>query len=103
MAVNNSINAVSNVQIFTSVGSNTWIKPAGVQFVYVECIGGGGGGGGGATASGATYRMGGGGGGGGALSNRLYSATDLSSSEPINVASGGTGGAGGTTATTVGV
>jgi hypothetical protein len=71
MAVNNSINAVSNVQIFTSVGSNTWIKPAGVQFVYVECIGGGGGGGAGQAIATGSNKGGGSGGGGGAISKKF--------------------------------
>jgi hypothetical protein len=43
MAVNNNINEVSDVQIFTSNG--TWIKPTGCKFVYVICVGAGGGGG----------------------------------------------------------
>ena len=45
MAVNNSINSVSNIQIFTNVGSSTWTKPVGISFVYVVCVGAGGGGG----------------------------------------------------------
>jgi len=52
----------------------TWLKPQGVQMVYILCIGAGGSGGGGLTGAAGTARGGGGGGGSGAVSRLLIPA-----------------------------
>jgi len=97
MGINNNINeSYSDVQIFTTVGTNTWVKPTNCNFVYVVCIGGGGGGGGGAKRNSGDVRFGGIGGGGGAYSSKFYIASYLSETEPVIVGSGGTGGLGAT-------
>lgn len=82
-----------NIQVFTSTGANTWTKPLGKpKAVLVVCIGAGGGGGGGNTGVTSTARIGGGGGGGGARIERWFDASDLGSTESINVGAGGTAG-----------
>ena len=88
----NSINEVTDVQIFSAVGTTTWVKPTGCKFVYVVCIGGGGGGGGGALNNNAATKHAGAGGGGGAITYKFYRASDLLSVETVVVASGGPGG-----------
>jgi hypothetical protein len=90
MATNNSLNQVRDVQTFT--GAGTWTKPNGVKFVYVVCIGAGGGGGSGASAStSGTYISGGAGGGGGAYAQKMFSASDLGTTESVDVGTGGNG------------
>ena len=55
----------ANVQIFTTPGANTWVKPLNAKQVFVYLVGGGGGAGSGKRGV-ATYGLDGGGGGGGA-------------------------------------
>jgi hypothetical protein len=61
------VSAVSNVQIFTTPGSNTFVAPTGITQVYLSMIGGGGGGGSSNGSAGA-----GGGGSGAYILNRPY-------------------------------
>lgn len=80
----------SQVQIFTTLGSGTWIKPANAKTVQVTLIGaGGGGGGGGSSNSG-----GGGGGGGGEISQMMFNALSLASGVTVTVGTHGAGGNG---------
>lgn len=74
-------------QNFTSTGSSTWTKPAGLLYVKVTVVGGGGGGssGGGLTRSGA----------GGGMSVKYIQAASLGATETVTVGSGGAGGSGG--------
>ena len=86
---------LNKIQIFTTSG--TWIRPTGVDVVYVTIVGGGGGGGGGvagqsSTTSTGARRGGGGGGGGQSFFNYPVAVTgDVS----VTVGAKGTGGAGG--------
>lgn len=85
-------------QVFTSIGSNTWTKPAGAtanSIVYVQLWGGGGGGG----AANNVVTGGGGGGGGGEYIELKFRASDLNDTVPITI---GDGGAGGTDVASVG-
>jgi len=76
-----SLSPYMNIQVFTSSG--TFIKPSGIDKVFVEVIGGGGGGGNGGTGSG------GGGGGGGGYSAKICSITGNVS---VTIGAGGSGG-----------
>jgi Secretion system C-terminal sorting domain len=73
-------------QQFTSSG--TWLCPAGVTLVTVECLGGGGGGGG-ADAAGSTSFKGGGGGGGGAYVKKASIIVVPGTTYTITVGAGG--------------
>jgi len=73
----------ADVQIFTTTGSRTWVKPSWVTTVYIEVIGGGGGGGGGVATGSAS------GGGGGAMARGVYDANALPAT--LTVAVGATG------------
>ena len=75
-----------DVQTMTSTGSgDSWDKPTGGQrMCYVELWGGGGSGGKGAAAAAA------GGGGGGAYKAKLFRMADLSGTEQVTIATGGT-------------
>ena len=79
-----------SIQVFTSTGSSTYTKPAGVNTVKVICTGGGGGGGAGA----ANWNTGGGGHAGGTA----IDVVDISgvSTVAVTVGIGGAGGNGGT-------
>jgi hypothetical protein len=77
----------TSIQVFTADG--TWTKPAGINLVVVEVVGGGGGGGYG-TGS---WASSGGGAGGTAIETIDVSAI---SSETVTVGLGGSGGVGGT-------
>lgn len=85
-----------DVQSFTSAGAATWTKPTTFtpQFVRVIAYAGGGGGGGGPVNTGAVVRTGGTGGGGSARVERVFLASDLGATEPVDVGTAGTGGAG---------
>lgn len=72
----------SNIQVFTSSG--TWVKPSGVNKVYVKIWGGGGGGG---QGYGGNAICGGGGGGGGYSEGYSVVTGDVS----ITIGSGGVG------------
>lgn len=73
--------ASSSIETYTSVGTTTWNKPAGLEYIVVEVQGGGAGGG---------YKARGGGGGGG-YAKKLIPASQLSSTESIVVGSGTSG------------
>lgn len=82
----------ANVQVFTTTGSSTWTKPAGVALVQAVVVSAGGGGGGGARNAGGGG--GGVGGGGGARTERMFAASDLGATETVVVGAGGTAGTG---------
>jgi hypothetical protein len=90
-----------DVQVFTTAGAFTWIKPwlggdLATIYVHTKALirvwGAGAGGGGGADASGGA---GGGGGGGGSYMEKWVNFADLPGTVAGNVGAGGTGGAGG--------
>ena len=83
------------VNVYTTPGSDTWVKPAGATMVYVCCIGGGGGGGGGGYSSTSTGVYGGSGGAGGAVTYAMLPAEFLPSSVDITVGAAGVAGTGG--------
>jgi len=65
------VSGTANIQISTTVGANTWTKPANAKQVYAYLIGGGGGArpSGGPSAAGGNGGLYAGGGGGGASVN----------------------------------
>ena len=77
-----------SIQVFTSVGSSTYTKPAGINTVKVTCTGGGGGGGSGVG----NWNTGGGGHAGGTAIDVI----DVSSvsTVAVTVGAGGSGGSG---------
>jgi hypothetical protein len=92
-----------DVQMFTTAGTHTWVKPPGCKLVEVVLIGGGGGGGSGrkgATAD--AGRTGGRSGAGGGITTGTFDADDLGAVETVTVAAGGTGGVSQTTNSTDG-
>lgn len=95
---------LTDLQIFTTPGVNTWTKPVAFtpQTVDVIVICGGGGGGGGRKVASATAGVGGGGGGGGGMSFGTIPASSLGATVNVQVGAGGTGGAGATAASTSG-
>lgn len=74
-------------------GNATWNKPSGAKVVRVIVISGGGGGGSGRDGTAGTVRFGGGGGGAGGVSEQVFDASLLGSSEAVVVGTGGAGGA----------
>lgn len=72
--------------------STTWTKPSGATWVMVEAWGAGGGGGAGDYGAGGGTMVGGAGGGGGAYMNKLFAASDLTSTVSITIGAGGAGG-----------
>ena len=66
------------------LASGTWTKPVGVQWVYVEAIGGGG-------AGGAATSENVGGGGGGAYADKIFRASDLTATVAATIGAGGIG------------
>lgn len=84
----------TDIQVFTTVGTATWTKPAGAKMVHVSVMSGGGGGGGGAKVASGTSCSGGGGGAGSGCVDLFLRAADLPSSVTVTVGSGGTAGAG---------
>jgi len=88
-----------NRQVFTNAGSwTTWVKPKGVKFVNILCIGSGGGGGGG-FFSGSGAVTGGVGGASGGIVRAQYPASILPDILYVYTGVGGAGGLGGTTGT----
>ena len=86
--------ASANVQLFDTVGSSTWTKPAGAKYVHVLMFGGGGGGWSGRFRSinGSQDAPGGAGGGAGARVELWMDAASLGSTASVEVGAGGTGG-----------
>ena len=81
------ISAGSTVDYQEFTSSGTWTKPSGVNFVYIEAVGGGGSG---AVFYGSTsglYSTGGG--NGGCFGFRLYEASSLGATESVVIGSGG--------------
>ena len=89
-------------QEFTTVGTSTWVRPAGVDVVNVECWGGGGGGsaGRGTASCNTTSNTGGGGGGSGTYAERKD--IPVTGNVTVTIGSGGPGGVGETTGSAVG-
>lgn len=86
--ITNGVGLVS-IQTFTTAGSHTWTKPAGVRRIRVFVTGGGGGGG----AHNSDDAQGGGGAGGTAI--KIIDVTSISSVS-VTVGGGGNGGSGNT-------
>jgi hypothetical protein len=88
------------VDIYTTVGADTWEKPQGARVIVVECQGGGGAGGGAAVTS-STQVSAGAGGCGGAYAKSTMFANSVAASVTVTVGalgagvSGTTGGTGG--------
>jgi hypothetical protein len=80
-----------------SNGYQTWLKPPGINFVHIFCIGGGGGGSSGLGSGGA---VGGSGGGSGGMTNVFLPSFLVPDTLFINVGLGGAGGASTTSSTT---
>lgn len=97
-----SYTAPTDVQIFTTPGNATWIKPANADTVTVYCIGGAGGGGSGARQPSGTATCGGAGAPGAGFSTNTFRAADLNGTEAVVVGAGGAGGAAVTTDSTNG-
>lgn len=96
LAVTATVPAWSNapaadVQVFSTVGSNTWTKPSGKTMTYVLAIGGGGGGGAGRRGAAGTIRSGGAGGAPGGYSDNWIPTSALGSTETVTVGGGGAG------------
>jgi len=86
------------IRIYTA--SDTWNKPANLDFVIVLVVGAGGGGGGGGTeTTGVGQVAAAGGGGAGGASIKKVAAASLGSSETVTVGAGGTAGDGTSAAT----
>ena len=83
--------AITDPVIRVYTANDTWTKPANLEFVIVEVLGGGGGGGG-ATAS----DRGCGGGGGGGYSREKIAVATLGATETVTVGGGGAGATAGT-------
>ena len=83
----------ADVQVFSTPGPTTWVKPDGARSVEVILVGGGGGGGSGRKSALATLAHGGGGGGGGARCIGSFPAAILGATEALVVGAGGAGGA----------
>ncbi|MCC5618118.1 hypothetical protein LC605_24135, partial [Nostoc sp. CHAB 5836] len=77
--------------------SGNWVKPSGIQWIYVVIYGGGGGGQGGANdLSGAGFGIGG---SGGSCVVKMFSAAQITSPVPVTVGAGGSGSSGSSTST----
>jgi len=79
------------LDVYSTAGDDSWIKPDGAIFVQVICVGGGGGGASGSADTGDNY--GSGGGGGGSFEIAYFDADDLGDLENVTVGAGGSGGA----------
>lgn len=80
------------IDVYSTGGTFTWVKPAWASSVEVILIGGGGGGGSGRKGAAGTVRTGGAGGGGGAYSQLSFRASFLGATETVVVGAGGAGG-----------
>ena len=85
--------AAYTFDVYSTAGSFTWTKPAGLKSAIVFVGGAGGGAGSGARLAAGTNRFGGGGGGGGAFNIQLFDASSLASTVAVTVGTGGTGAA----------
>ncbi len=109
LSAKNSANTVltysrsPDIQIFTTVGANTWTKPPGAKIVYVYMVGAGAGGGSGRKGAAGTVRTGGGAGGAGSISDASFNADALPFSVIVTVPVGGVGGASRVTNSTNGI
>jgi len=81
------------VRWYTTQGSYTWTKPAGLRAVLVRAVGGGGGGGG-CTSSTANQSAAGAGGQAGSYAEAIIPASALPASVAVTVGQGGAGGVG---------
>ena len=81
-----------DVQLFSTAGTSTWIKPSGAKLVHVVLIGGGGGGGSGTRISPSYTSTGGTGGGAGGRIEFILNAASVSSTVSVTVGQGGAGG-----------
>jgi hypothetical protein len=88
----------TDLQVFTASGAGTWTKPTWFTPHFVRVVMWGGGGGGGGGGSSATTKCGGAGGGGAAYAEWIFLASDLTSTESVNVGAAGSSGAGGASA-----
>lgn len=95
-------NTAAQVQIFSTVGTFTWTKPAGAVRLRVQGWGAGGGGGSGRRGPTGELRQGGGGGGSGAYFDQMILASAFGATETVIVGDGGTGGVARTTDATDG-
>lgn len=82
------------VDIFSTVGSDTWEKPQGARTIRVQVQAGGGAGGGVVASPGAGNVCAGGGGAGGGYGESILLANSVATSVTVTVGSGGTGGTG---------
>ena len=80
-----------NLQVFTTVGTNTWTKPSTGTVTTAECVGGGGGGGGGQVEPSGTAAYGGAGGGGGGFAEESFETASLAATETVTIGAGGAG------------
>lgn len=83
-----------NVQYITATGSGTYTPTTGMIQCIVECIGGGGGAGGANTATDSQGFVASGGGGAGGYCRKLFTSTDIGSSQVLSIGTGGAGGIG---------
>lgn len=86
-------NTSPQVQIFQTVGTATWTKPAGAVRVRVQGWGAGGGGGSGRRGPTGELRCGGGGGGSGVYFDQMILASAFGATESVVISDGGNGGA----------
>jgi len=82
---------------YTTVGSDTYTKPANLLFAVVMCIGGGGGGASGQSRPSGSASGGGGGGGNSGIARRIITNAEIIGAQTVIVGEGGVGGAGRTT------
>ncbi|HMS23386.1 MAG TPA: hypothetical protein PKB09_01085 [Candidatus Saccharibacteria bacterium] len=87
------LGAVNKYETFTNTG--TYTKPSDASLVIVEAWGGGGGGGGASGGTLAAVRSGGAGGGGGAFVTGSFLASNIGSTVPVTIGTGGTAGGAG--------
>ena len=84
----------AQIDVYTTVGTSTWTKPASAKMVHVSVMSGGAGGGGGAKVASGTSCSGGGGGAGSGCVDLFLRASDLPSTVTVTVGNGGAAGAG---------